>query len=484
MLANSESESSPHDESGIDGSQVDSSQLDDNTDSTNSAPDSSLAEDTGEENSSLSNMEEFERYLDETDDFDLPRKGDLREGTIVERRPSELLVNIGVKRDGVVPQADLNRLDPEVVKNLAVGQTVTVTVSRVSDEDGSFILSIAEALQQQDWVEAEKLLESGDHTIHPVVGYNKGGLTVEFNHLRGFVPASHLVDMPRNMSEEQRRAELERRIGTELRLKVIEVERRRRRLVMSQMLAEREYRSLMKEQIFEKLSVGDIVDGEVRGLRPFGAFVDIGGADGLLHVSEIDWGPVAHPQNILQRGDKIEVQVIRLDPEKQQIALSRKRLLPNPWDGVEDRYQIGDIVKAKITRVVDFGAFAQLEPGVEGLVHISELADISIAEPLKTVRAGDEIPVKILRVDSRRQRIGLSHRQTIGSMVTLDDDGDLESEMDTAAELISGIDANSSNIVDDEQEQSIADASDLTMEIVDEIDGGEADLEDDSDSAA
>lgn len=355
----------------------------------------------------------FEQYLDEGLDFDLPQRGDLREGTIVEVRSHELLVNIGVKRDGVVPQADINRLDPEVVQGFEVGQTVMVIVSRTSDDDGSFILSIADALQEQDWITAQELLDSGEITVHSVIGYNKGGLTVEFNHLRGFVPASHVIDMPRNMTEDARRSELESRIGDDMRLKVIEVERRRRRLVMSQMLAEREYRLNQKEELFRTLSVGDVLEGEVRGMRPFGAFVDIGGADGLLHVSEIDWAPVGHPQDVLRKGQKVQVRVIRLDPEKQQIALSRKRVLPNPWEGIDERYHVGDVVKVKITRVVDFGAFAQLEPGVEGLIHISELADIAVAEPLKSVKPGDELEVKVLRVDPRRQRVGLSHRQVL-----------------------------------------------------------------------
>ncbi|MEM7129503.1 MAG: S1 RNA-binding domain-containing protein [Chloroflexota bacterium] len=450
MLANSENESGVHEHA--------STLVDSNSEEQNNL----LEQAPGE-----SDMELFTRYLDDTSGFDVPRRGDLREGTIVERKSNELLVNIGVKRDGVVPQSDLSRIDSEFVKELGVGDTVMVTVSKVNDNDGSFILSMAEALQQQDWVEAERLLNSGEHTSHPVIGFNKGGITVEFHHLRGFVPASHLMDMPRNMSEDQRRVELEKRIGQDLRLKVIEVERGRRRLVMSEMLAEREHRSQMKEQIFERLKVGDVVEGEVRGLRPFGAFVDIGGADGLLHVSEIDWGPVAHPQNILQRGDKLEVQVIRLDPDKQQIALSRKRLITNPWDGVESRYQIGDMVSAKVTRIVDFGAFAQLEPGVEGLIHISELADISIAEPLKTVQVGAELDVKILRVDARRQRIGLSHRQAIGVMPIDKEDSD---EMETAAELISNVDGLAG---DSNQNEGSESADEINMEFVDEIDGGE-----------
>src|SRR4051812_9435515 len=358
-----------------------------------------------------SDLELFEQYLDADGDFDSPERGDLREGVIVEIRPSELLVNVGSKRDGVVPQSDLARLDPEFVKNLREGQTVDVVISKQPDDDGIFVLSMADALQQRDWVRAQELMDSGEITTHKVVGYNKGGLTVEFNHLRGFVPASHIVDMPRNLSEDQRRIELENRIGQKMRLKVIEVERRRRRLVMSESLAEREYQAHRREELFKTLNVGDVIRGEVRSLRPFGAFVDIGGADGLLHVSEIGWSNINHPREALEVGQTIDVQVIRIDPDNQRIALSRKRLLANPWDSVEERYRPGDIIHTTITRIVDFGAFAELEPGIEGLIHISEIADIAVAEPLKTIRVGDAVKAKVLRVDRKRQRVGLSLRQ-------------------------------------------------------------------------
>jgi small subunit ribosomal protein S1 len=368
----------------------------------------------------VADLEMFERYLEEDLEMDIPSRGDLRQGVIVEMRGNEILVNVGSKRDGVVPQSDLARLESEIVKGLHVGQTVDVVVSRQPDDEGIFLLSMAEAEQQKDWLKAQELLESGEITEHRVIGYNKGGLTVEFNQLRGFVPASHVVDMPRNLNEDQRREQFEKRINLEMNLKVIEVERRRRRLVMSQMLAEREIRDAMKEKLFETLAVGDIIEGEVRSIRPFGAFVDIGGADGLLHVSEIDWAPVNHPRDVLQVGDMTTVEVIRLDPERHRIALSRKRVLPNPWDDIGDRYIPSTIVPVIITRVVDFGAFAQLEPGVEGLIHISELADIAVAEPLKAVKRGDEIEVKILRVDPQRQRIGLSRRQALQDMGVAD----------------------------------------------------------------
>ncbi len=359
-----------------------------------------------------SDLELFEKYLNEGMDLDMPDRGDLREGIIVEIKPSELLVNIGSKRDGVVPQSDLSRLDSTYVKSLKVGMTVDVVVAKQPEDDGVFVLSMADALQQRDWLTAQQMLESGEISTHKVLSYNKGGITVEFNHLRGFVPASHIIDMPRNLSEDQRREEFEARIGQEMRLKVIEVDPKRRRLVMSQMLAEREYRNAIKEDLFKRLSVGDVVSGTVRSMRPFGAFVDIGGVDGLLHVSEIGFGNINHPREAIQVGQEIEVQVIRIDTDSQRVALSRKRLLSNPWDGIEERYKLGAVVPATITRLAEFGAFAQLEPGVEGLIHISEIADIAVAEPLKTLRPGDKIMAKVLRVDAKRQRIGLSIRQS------------------------------------------------------------------------
>lgn len=379
----------------------------------------------------------FEQYLAEEEDLSLPERGDLREGVIVEMRSNEILVNIGAKRDGVVPQSDLSRLDKEYVESLKEGTVVPVVVSKLTTDEGMLVLSIADALQKQDWLIAEKMLESGEISVRKVVGFNKGGLLVEFGHLRGFIPASHVLGLPRNLNEEERARRFDEMIGQELPVQVIEVERRRRRLVLSHRLAERRYREERKAQLFEELKVGDVVEGEVRSLRPFGAFVDIGGADGLLHVSEIGWTPVSHPRDVLKVGDRIKVEVLRLDPERSRIALSRRKLLPNPWESIEERYKPGETVLVTITRVVDFGAFAQLEPGVEGLIHVSELADIDIADPLKTVAPGDRIPVKILRVDPQRQRIGLSRRQAddiVGQALLESEAARLKGEEEPAAE--------------------------------------------------
>jgi len=386
----------------------------------------------------------FEQYIEQDLDFDLPGIGDLRQGTIVEIRSSEILVNIGSKRDGVITQTDLSKLDNDYVKSLEVGQDVDIVIGGRQNDD-VFTLSISEAKKRRDWTLAHELLESGDHTTHKAIGYNKGGLTVEFNSIRGFVPASHLLNMPRQASEKDRLAELARRVNDEMRLKVIEVDEERRRLVLSHTEAEREHRDVLRKELLQNLSVGDVIEGTVRSMRPFGAFVDIGGVDGLLHVSEITWSPVKHPRDVLQIGDEIDVKVIRLDSNNQRIALSRRQLLPNPWDDIENRYKAGQRTTAVITRVVDFGAFAELEAGVEGLIHISELADITIAEPLKTVQVGEEVDVKVLRVDPKRRRVGLSLRQTQetqadadtldeGINLILDDEGtgEIDSDLDAA----------------------------------------------------
>ncbi|MCB0047040.1 MAG: S1 RNA-binding domain-containing protein [Caldilineaceae bacterium] len=367
-------------------------------------------------------MAEFREYLEKESALDLPARGELYEGVIVEKRANEILVNVGSKHDGVVPQADLAQLDPDVLNTLQEGETVEVVVSRQADDSGIFILSIAQAQQQRDWLRAEALLESGGITECTVDGSNKGGLTAIFSHLRGFIPASHVVDMPRNMNDDQRQDTLRRHIGEKMNVKIIEVEPKRRRLVMSQLLAERERRAARREELIETLHVGDEREGVVRSIRPFGAFIDVGGAEGLLHVSELDWGTVRHPKDVISVGDTLRVQVIRLDPDRGRIGLSRKRVLPNPWETMTTRYREGDIAPVRITRVVDFGAFAELEQGIEGLIHISELADITIAEPLKMVRPGDEIMAKILRIDTARQRVGLSRRQAIESDILWEED--------------------------------------------------------------
>jgi small subunit ribosomal protein S1 len=232
---------------------------------------------------------------------------------------------------------------------------------------------------------------------------------VEFANLRAFVPASHLWDWDRRrLTSDQREAKLEAYIGQGLPFKIIEVDRNRRRLILSERRAREQIREEEMQRLFEELVEGQVVRGTVRRLQPFGAFVDLGGADGLIHISELAWRRLRHPREVLQEGDETDVYVLRLDHERKRIGLSLKRLQPNPWTLVDEPYTLDQLVSGTVTNVVDFGAFVALGIGVEGLVHVAELADPPPADPREVLRRGDEVVVRILRIDSFRERIGLS----------------------------------------------------------------------------
>ncbi|HIC89034.1 MAG TPA: S1 RNA-binding domain-containing protein [Anaerolineae bacterium] len=366
------------------------------------APTVSPSEVAVDENTSM------EAYLESEYTLTRPQRGDLLYGTIVQKKPEGLMVDIGAKREGFVPARDLERLPQELVQELQVGDEIPVIVQRSWTNNEELILSLSQARREQDWLRATEMLESGEIGEYEVTDKNRGGVTVWFGRLRGFVPASHLVGFHRDMSPDAHRQALARLIGKTLRLKVIEVDRRRRRLVLSQRLAEREYRERRKAELLQTLKVGDVLTGRVTALRNFGAFVDIGGADGLVHISEISWQKINHPRDVLLVGQTVEVQVIRVDPAKQRIGLSIKRLLPNPWDSVRDLYQPGQLVEGVITNVLSFGAFAQLESGVEGLIHVSELTSDYVEHPRQVVRPGEQYTLRILSVDPEHQRIALS----------------------------------------------------------------------------
>ncbi len=263
------------------------------------------------------------------------------------------------------------------------------------------------------WEQAQASLESRERFGVQVVGYNRGGLLVEWNHLQGFVPASHLVDMPRSLAPSSRMAELSGRVGQSLTLQIIEVDRAQNRLVFSERLAQGPQPAA--GILLRSLRPGDVRSGRITNLTSFGAFVDLGGVEGLIHISEISWQRVGHPSEVLELGQEVQVYVIDLDPDQGRIGLSLKRLQPDPWLDVEKRYQEGDIVEGRITNVVSFGAFARLEEGLEGLIHLSELAEGEFFHPRNIVREGDLVRVRVLNVDARQRRLGLSLRRAAGS---------------------------------------------------------------------
>lgn len=353
--------------------------------------------------------ETIEGWLTDTYDYESPRRGQLREGTILHVGTRGLMVDVGLKQEGFVPRRDVERLDDAVATQLEAGQEITAYVVNPENRDGELILSLTKAEREQDWVRAKELLESGELWKGEVAGYNKGGITVNLGRLRGFVPGSHLWARDKRRGSTKDREEMFREyVGQELQLKVIEVDRNRRRLILSERLAQKLVREQERDRLMRELIEGDVVEGTVTSLRDFGAFVDLGGADGLIHISELAWRQVRHPKDVLQEGDVVQVYVLRLDFERKRIGLSLKRLQPDPWSSVEQELSPSQLVSGTVTGIKDFGAFVALDVGVDGLVHVSELADPPPEHPRDVVELGDELVLRVLRIEPSRRRIGLS----------------------------------------------------------------------------
>ena len=348
-------------------------------------------------------------------DYQQPKRGEIRTGVILAITDQEIIIDVGAKRDGVVPLADLQRMSPEALSKLSVGDKVPVYVMRPEDQDGNLTVSLYQARQEKDWQRARELAESGEAWEEQVIGYNKGGLVIPLGGIRGFVPASQIADFRPTMTAEERLERLSSMVGERLKVKVIEINQRKHRLILSATQAQREWREQQRDKLLDELREGEVRKGVVTSLSPFGAFVDIGGADGLVHLSELSWRRIRHPRELLHVGDTIDVIVLHLDREHKRIALSRKRLEPEPWALVEDNYELGQLVEAVITNIADFGAFAEIESGVEGLIHISELADKPVASPRDVVRRGERVLLRIIRIDTRRRRLGLSLKRVLES---------------------------------------------------------------------
>lgn len=270
----------------------------------------------------------------------------------------------------------------------------------------------AAADPEQEWTRAVRAMEQGDDFYLGVSGANRGGILVDWNGLQGFVPASHLKEIPRSRDPQQRMAELAQYVGRSLTVRLIEVDVEQKRLVFSERAALSDFHS--PAAVLNSLESGDVRGGTVTNLTSFGAFVDLGGVEGLIHVSEMSWDRVRHPGDLLRPGQEVQVFVLGVNPEEGRIALSLKRLRPNPWTEVESRYHVGQFVEGEVTNVVSFGAFVRLEEGLEGLIHISELAEGSFLHPRNVVREGDTVRVRVLSIDGAKQRLGLSLRQAYG----------------------------------------------------------------------
>jgi small subunit ribosomal protein S1 len=366
-------------------------------------------------------MEEMEQHPMASllrSDFDVQqlRRGQVVEGVIVQVRPSEILVDVGAKSEGVILGRELERLGSEDLSELSEGDSLLVYVVTPEDKNGNPILSISRAQAERDWRDAERMFEAGEIFEGVVSGYNKGGVIVRLGQVRGFVPGSQIVSLRgkrRSQEGDNRLAEL---VGDKMQLKVIEIDRGRNRLILSERAAMREWRKQSKERLLSELQEGDVRTGEVISICDFGAFVDLGGADGLIHLSELSWRRVAHPSEVVKVGEDVEVYVLNVDRERKRIGLSLKRLEADPWSLIAERYHVGQLVEGTVTKLVKFGAFARIfDEDIEGLIHVSELSDERIGHPREVVAEGDIRTLRVIRIDPDKRRIGLSLKRVASS---------------------------------------------------------------------
>jgi len=338
----------------------------------------------------------------------IPERGDIRTGVITAITSNEILIDVQSKADGLIAGRELDGINPQTLKGFQVGEDILVYVLEPEDNNGHVVLSYTRAQEEKDWEKVESSLETGEAITTFVEGYNKGGLLVPVGQLRGFVPGS-LVSVFREGdggSPEDRWSEA---IGKEITLKVIEVDRSRQRLILSERDAIGETREAIKDQLLDNLAVGDRVSGYVSSLADFGAFVNIQGVDGLVHLSELSWDHVDHPSDLVKVGQELEVEVISIDEDKRRIGLSMRRLLDNPWIEKAEEIKEGQLIQGTITNLTDFGAFARIEnTDLEGLIHISELSMERVGHPSEVVSVGETLALRVISLDMERHRIGLS----------------------------------------------------------------------------
>src|SRR5205823_3670283 len=355
----------------------------------------------------------------------------------------EVLVDIGYKSEGVIPAGELSiRKSVDPGDEVSLGEEVDALVLTKEDQDGRLILSKKRARFERAWRRIEAAADSGEPVSGTVIEVVKGGLIIDLG-VRGFLPAS-LVDI-------RRVPNLDEYMGQAIECKVIELNRSRNNVVLSRRAVLEEQRKEDRERIFDRLQPGQVVDGTISNIVDFGAFVDLDGIDGLIHISELSWSHVNHPSEILNIGDKVTVKVLDIDRQRQRISLGLKQTQEDPWQRVVDTYNIGDELEGSVTKVVTFGAFVEILDGVEGLVHISELAQHHVDNPREIIQPGDPVRVKILEIDSERRRLSLSIKRVEGQVLPVrpivppaeGDAGDLEDmpELGLSEDVFSGEEA-------------------------------------------
>jgi small subunit ribosomal protein S1 len=343
------------------------------------------------------------------------RRGEIIDGKVMSRKAEGMLVDIGYKSEGFVPTKEMRSLISDTSDEPKIGDEIIAYVVNPEGSEGSSILSIDRARGEQGWRVLEKAMDNNESCKGVITGSNRGGAVVESEGVQGFVPLSQLVGPARELYVPGGEPPKEGFIGMEVEFKIIELNRRRNRAIFSERAALQAWKQIQKMRLVQELTEGEIRKGRVAGISNFGAFVDLGGADGLIHISELSWEPVKSPDEIVTVGTEIDVFVLRVDRENLKIALSLRRLQPEPWDEIETKFSVGQTVTGTVTKLANFGAFARIDRGIEGLIHISELAHQVIKHPRDVVNEGDELELKIIRIEPERRRLGLSLKQTLDS---------------------------------------------------------------------
>jgi small subunit ribosomal protein S1 len=379
--------------------------------------------------------------------LDFPKQGEIRTGVIATIGENEILVSVGTKSEGVLSGRELEQIPDEERDVFEVGLEIPVYVLTPEDSNGNVVLSYSRAREEKDWEKAEELLSSSMNFESKIIGFNKGGLLVPLGLLRGFVPASQVSLVRRAAvtgdTPDQRWGKM---VGEEIKVRVIEVDRERRRLILSEKAALQETRETLKDRLLEDLNEGDVRTGRVTSVADFGAFVNIDGADGLVHLSEISWERINHPSEVLKVGQEVDVKVISIDYERKRIGLSIRQLLPDPWLKQVDHLKEGQLIEAKVTHLTKFGAFARLDENLEGLIHVSELSEHRITHPKEVVKEGDVVTLRVIKIDPERRRIGLSLRKVDSAAYS-----DLDWKMALAEEVVEVQEAKDSGELPEEE---------------------------------
>lgn len=368
------------------------------------------------------------------------QRGDVIEGIVARVDQDEVLVDIGMKSEGVIPNREIGG-GAEGPAHLSIGDSVLVYVMQPESPDGHATLSLKRARLERSWREAEEIMQADRIVEAEVIDFNKGGLIVDLG-VRGFVPISQISELRGLVKGSDESNDVTDRLsamkGRKLSLKIIEINRGRNRLILSERQAVMETRGHRKDALLHELEPGQIRRGRVTSLCSFGAFIDLGGADGLVHISQLSYSRVNHPEEVLKVGTEVDVFVLSVDPQTKKIALSLKKAQPDPWTLIEERYQVGQLVQGTITKIAKFGAFARIDDGIEGLIHLSELTSDDVENAKDVVNEGDTVMLRVININSTRRRLGLSLRQSavpdpdLGTK-SVDDDFDLAEVADTGS---------------------------------------------------